>query len=157
QRLLAPPCPGLPDPEDLQLLVGQLPDAVRDELPLPEGVRVVGSLVRGRWRTEVVLDAEGPAEHVRASFRKALKAAGRRRRRFPPPATFEKGFQANDFLAFYRSPRGTDLSLTVRQRPGTPTDVRLDLDYHRQWPETRPKRREQVGLSATPEAEALAR
>jgi hypothetical protein len=156
-RLLAPPYPGLPDAERLQLLVGQLPADVRDELPLPHGIRVVGTLVRGSWDAEVVLDAAVPAERALAALRRCLKAAGWRRRRFPQPAVFRHGFQATDCTAYYRSPRGTALHLLIRGRPSRPTDVRLMLAYHQQWRDLRPKNGNAGASSAAAEAEARAR
>jgi hypothetical protein len=150
-RLLAPPYPGLAAAQEVRLLVGRLPQEVQDEVPLPEGVRVVGSLLRGTWEAEVVLDADRPAGQVFASFRKGLKAAGWRRPRFPRPVIFNHGFQATDILAYYRSRRGTALNLATRGQPGGPTDVRLSLSFHRQWKDLRP----QAGEAARPSAGAV--
>jgi len=88
-RLLSPPYPGAPPAEATRLLVGQLPDDLPFELPLPEGAAVVGSLARGEHLgTEIVLDVNQPPEAVVDFYLKELEALGFTR---PGPAP-ESGF-----------------------------------------------------------------
>ncbi len=80
-RLLA-----LPDPYDQttappSILVGQLPEDLPVEIPIPDGTVVIGSTARdlsrrnGR-RFQIVLDADAPAERFRETYRQLLLTSG---------------------------------------------------------------------------------
>ena len=68
--------PGYRPARDPQLLVGQLPSTFPTEIPLPEGSRVVGSLVQSEEFLEIVLDTPLSAVQVFAFYRERMLAAG---------------------------------------------------------------------------------
>ena len=171
ERLLAPPDPdGGPAVGPPRLFPGRLPDGLPPELPMPDGVVLLGGstqdLGRGRWTTEIVLDAEQPAERFREDYRRRLLAGGWQededwsgpgRHGFVPP-----GLPGLFVRAAHRSPRlrrrlrgrvpglpnlfpdllrlgedGPGLAVTAADRHDAPTDVRLRILYGRRGPRGR--------------------
>ena len=69
-----------PDPqsgEPPHLLVGQLPPGLPFELPLPEHVRLLGSLLQGDASTAIIVfETERSPDEVVAFYQERLKAAG---------------------------------------------------------------------------------
>lgn len=117
--------------------VGEMPQELDAEIPVPDGLSLVGGLVRhDRWHgagdTEVVLDASTAPEAVLASFRELSRssphaAEGWEERRWP--AQREGGFTSEPIgerTVFRSDERGTALIVGAYQRE-TATDVRLLL------------------------------
>lgn len=134
ERLLAPPYPG-PDGQlpTIQLLPGRLPDSLPLQVPIPDGGRLVGSVVRGGQPkgggTEMVLDAPGGAAETLRFYQQALGGQGWTQAPFGPGEP--RGFQptvASTGAAFCQGAQGPWLSLNVVSRPNAPSDVRLRLD-----------------------------
>ncbi|MBV9387350.1 MAG: hypothetical protein JOZ78_13080 [Chroococcidiopsidaceae cyanobacterium CP_BM_ER_R8_30] len=131
RRVLAPQIPDVPARQDLQLLVRQLPPHLPVDLPLPDNVDVVGSVVRGQLSTEIVLDAQQSAEQVFAFYQQRLTAMGWREWQHPQRAG---GFIPSVGLTGIRFQRGSlEPSLQVSTYPllNGLTDVRLFLQSHR--------------------------
>lgn len=124
-RLLAPRYPGFPGPEETQLLVGELPDELPAEVPLPDNAQIVGSLVRGQKSVEVVFDIDQPADRVLDFYREYLTAAGWRELEFLGPPG---GFVSTAFpVTFCQDALDLSLSVTAYPMEEAPTDVRLHL------------------------------
>ncbi|HLH26377.1 MAG TPA: hypothetical protein VK066_27980 [Chloroflexota bacterium] len=132
ERLLAMPYPGptgqQPAPT-VQLLPGQVPDALPFTLTLPPGARVVGSMVRSGGPlagTTVVLDAPGTREDVLGFYERDLEAQGWHAASVGPmPAG---GFQVSGpsiSRTYCQDSGGPSLSVTVFARTPGPNDVRL--------------------------------
>ncbi len=126
-RMLWSYFPGdLESPEDVRLIVGALPDTLPVDVPLPDGCRVVGSMVRGRREISIVLDSDQPAEQVLGFYRERLTAAGWRVPTLPGHGGFTSGFMDRRAIYCWGS-RGPALYVYARPLSGGPTDVRLDL------------------------------
>jgi hypothetical protein len=124
-RLLAPQYTGAPSAEEVQLLIGELPDNLPLELPLPDGARVLGSLVRGD--TEIVLDATQSPEEVIDFYREQLTAAGWEE---PEEPDFSGGFVSSGVgngISLCQSKKGPRFSLRTLESDTGLTDVRLNL------------------------------
>ena len=126
RRLLSAPYPGGPA-EEVQILVGELPADLPIEVPLPEGARTIGSLVRGDRSVQIVLDVDQAADAVVAFYREQLETAGWYELDWPMrPGGF--GFGAEAAMAtFCYSRRGPSLMVTAFEAEGALTDVRLNL------------------------------
>lgn len=68
--------PGAPDPGEIQVLAGRLPEELPVELPMPDDAEVVGSVARGDENVEIVLDVPGEPESVLDAYEERLAAAG---------------------------------------------------------------------------------
>jgi hypothetical protein len=81
-RLLSSEDPVARVVERPRIFVGRLPEAMPVEIPLPDGLDVVGSLLREERNpyddpsVEIVLDASIPAEQVLSAYRERMSAAG---------------------------------------------------------------------------------
>ena len=152
-RLLRSHHPYSASDERPRLFAGSLPDDPTFELPIPDGLVLVGSAVlkepRGRRLTEIVLDTELSADRVRVAYRNLLSAAGwNEDRRTTAPGGFARGprgFLISLSRAVRRSSRGVAadvpglstlfrrdapremLLVSAEERRGAPTDVRLRL------------------------------
>ncbi len=121
--------PGAPDPGEVQVLAGRLPDELPVELPMPDDADVVGSVVRGDENVEIVLDVPGEPESVLDAYGERLAAAGWSEPEFGGPPT--GGFAPADGAfgsTFCRD--GEDPYLTVSAfalGDGDMSDVRLSL------------------------------
>lgn len=121
-----------PRRQNLQLLVGQLPDALPFEVPLPPGSRVIGTLVRSATYSDIVLDVPLPPEQALAFYREHLQAAG-----WAEPKQDRMGhggFVHSSMLAlkhtmlFCKGPDGPSLDFKALAEQGGFTDVRLSLN-----------------------------
>ena len=125
-RLLTPQYPGAPGPEDVQLLVGELPADFA--LPLPDSTEVVGSIVRGGESTEVVLDSSQSAENILTYFAEELTKTGW--------DTFEEPSYGGGFVpsempqnkTFCHDENGLVMWMMALDLQNAPTDVRLNLN-----------------------------
>lgn len=124
--------PGDPRISDPQLLVGQLPGNLLVEIPLPEGSRVLGSLIRSQEHIDIVFDSDLSPEDVLSFYEERMSAAGWNDQEMMRPA--HGGFVHTGFAVsenrrvFCSDPQGA--ALTVSAYPGkhTGSDVRLDLN-----------------------------
>ncbi len=114
-----------------QVVLGQLP-SLPVTLPLPEGSRVLGTLIHGPERAEIILDVPLSAEQVVAYYKERLDADG-----WTEPDTF-RGHRQSGFT-HARFP-GEMNSITLCKDADTPgfniqafsgrgamTDVRIDI------------------------------
>jgi hypothetical protein len=76
QRLLDFRYPGGPEPGEVQILAGQLPEDMPVELPMPRDAEVVGSVARGDQNVEIILDVPGEPQSVLDAYEEQLVAAG---------------------------------------------------------------------------------
>lgn len=149
RRVLAPPFPGAPAPQDLQLLVKQLPAHLPADLPLPDDVDVVGSVVRGQLSTEIVLDAQQSTEQVLAFYQQRLTAMGWRKWQHPQRAG---GFVPSvDLIGICFQHDSLEPSVQVSAYPLLDglTDVRLLLQFHQGLTNAVGPRRSVSGFSST--------
>ena len=150
-RLLGSHHPYVVSPEVPRLFAGALPDDPPFDVPIPDGLTLVGSAAlapRGRRILEVVLDAEMSATRVRGSYRGLLSADGweeDHRTNHGGFVTGPHGFLISFVRNLRRSARGAPVDLpglstifrrdlrrqllivSAEERSGRPTDVRLRL------------------------------
>jgi hypothetical protein len=137
KRLLASEDPVAREVQWPKIFVGRLPEEMPIDIPIPEGLEVVGSLLRDERNpyddpsVEIVLDAGMPAERVRDAYRELMTAAGWSE---PDQRGFGGGFGFRPIgvtALFCRGERGPALYLSARDTAandrGAPTDVRLRL------------------------------
>lgn len=125
--------------EKPRLFLGELPTDLPAEIPVPEGMVLLGGLRRvSPWRGEpeaqVVLEAEAGPEGVYEAFRGHLAGSGWGEKRWPPAERggFVSAGPVPRFLTFCLSPRGPALSVAAYRRGGTgTTEVRLRLEGSR--------------------------
>src|SRR5437879_1261354 len=120
-----------PRVDNPQVLVGELPQNLPGEIPLPEGSRVVGSLIRGPQYATSVVDVELPPEQVLEFLRERLQAAGWQESEFsggPRPGGFTVPGLPAAITTFCLGSRGPGLTVTAHTRENTGTDLRLDMD-----------------------------
>ncbi len=68
--------PNDPRTQNAQILPGQLPDQLPVEIPIPEGSRVLGSLIRNPESIEMLLDTYLPPEQVLTFYRQRMETMG---------------------------------------------------------------------------------
>ena len=114
-----------------QVLIGELPQRLPVEIPLPEGSRVVGTLIRGPQYATSVVDVELPTEQVLKFYRERLQAAGWQESEFLKDR-HSGGFTSpglpDTMTTFCRGSRGPGLTVNAYARGNTSTDLRLDID-----------------------------
>lgn len=128
-RLLTPAFWSDADPQQMQLLVGQAPDAWPADIPLPDHSRIVGSLMRNPRMIEVVIDSDLDPAAVLQFYRDRLGATG-----WTAPHTrrhtggFMHGYnRPRQAALFCRSKRGPSLEVSAARAKDESTDVRLHL------------------------------
>ena len=130
-RLLAHP--GNPMFQNPTLFVGQLPDALPVDLPLPADSRLLGSLQRGEGHVDVVLDTPLSEQEVTAFYRERLSAAGWQEEE-PFPGMRQGGFVHTHFggvgstSCWFQGAHGPMLQVQAFPGQGGRTDARLSLD-----------------------------
>ncbi|MGH2588566.1 MAG: hypothetical protein ACRDJE_26890, partial [Dehalococcoidia bacterium] len=136
ERLLAPSLlgPGA-EPITARLLPGQVPAGLPVDLPMPEGSRLIGSLVRLTGSetsgATVVIEASGTAASILAFYEQVLTAHGWSTAPFAGPGNPPGGLQPTLLpvsRAYCQSTRGPQMSVTVLPRAAGPSDVRMTLD-----------------------------
>ena len=122
--------PGAPEPGDVQILAGQLPEDLPVELPMPNDAEVVGSVARGDQNVDIVLDVPGEPESVLDAYEELLEAAGWSEPEFggPPGGGFVPGDGAfgNAFCREGEEPYLTVTAFTLDD--SDLSDVRLSLN-----------------------------
>jgi len=125
--------PGDPRVMNPQLFVGELPQRLPVEIPLPENSPVLGSLARNPQQFEIVLDSELKPENVTAFYKERLSTLGWSELDWPPRA-MRGGFTTPAVLGlensvqFCRGTRGPGLRIMALPGKEGGTDVRLSLD-----------------------------
>jgi hypothetical protein len=134
ERLLSPPPDVRGEAPRARLFPGALPPGLEIDLPVPPGVRLIGSVQRGAPGSknvvgvEVVLDAPGTPAEVAAFYQRALGERGW----FAPPGGGPPtgGFQPTAgplYRMFCAGSAGPFLTLSVYPVRDGPTDVRLSI------------------------------
>ena len=124
--------------DETRLFTGDQPEDLSTQLPVPEGMTVVGGIVRsglrhGEPETEVVIDAPVSAEAVVETYRRVMRSeewAGRGWTEQVWDPDREGGFASRPVIeraTFCRSRRGPALIVGAHDREDAPTDVRLIL------------------------------
>lgn len=126
-RLLDRREPGALKAEATQLIVGKLPVQLPVELPLPNGSWVVGSLVRNKKQTIIVLNTERYPKHVLNFYRKRLQANG-----WNIPEHYKLGdfkpAHITDYVLFFHDSQDIALWVEAYRVQGLVTSVRLQLE-----------------------------
>lgn len=125
-RLLARHSGGDPTPGEVEILVAQLPEDLPVAVPLPDGAQVVGSLLRGRVGTEIVLDAHQTADQVLEFYEKTMTGEGWIAFAYPTEGGFVPGIGRTG-LTFCSETDDSVLWVGAFEMEDGPTDVRLDL------------------------------
>lgn len=115
-KLIAARYPNLLSEEPPQLLVGQLPPALPFDLPLPEGTRVLGTLLQGDASTAtMVLVTERSPDEVVEFYKERLKAAGWSEEEFPGQQRgfVQSGPMGPSFARFLLGDTGPSLIMTT--------------------------------------------
>ena len=121
-----------------RLFLGELPTDLPAEIPVPEGMVLLGGLRRvrpwwGETDAQVILEAEAEPEGVYAAFREHLAGSEWNEKR--RPLLERGGFVSSGFgtrpLTFCLSPRGPSLFVSAYRRGARTTEVRLHLDGSR--------------------------
>ncbi len=116
--------PECPEGDVTDIFIGEVPDALPVDVPLPPNTDVVGTLLYGEKRAEIVLEAQNTSVSMTNFFETQLE--GWRRVRLPPDQN--RGFisAAESSSAYFC--RGEDTSLGVGTfQKDTLTEVRLGL------------------------------
>ena len=113
--------------EEPVVLLGRLPDGLRNELPLPEGAQVLGSAVHTD-QVEIALDVPLDAEAALEWYRKRLATLTWRELEYNGPSNggFTHSGQS-DRLFFCAGDAGPMLTVAAHPTPEGPADVRLVL------------------------------
>jgi hypothetical protein len=122
------------DPRKLgrtQVLLGQIPSLPVD-FPLPEGSRVLGTLIHGPEHAEIILDMPSPPEQVITFYKERLEADG-----WVEPETFrghrQSGFTHAGFpgemnsITLCKDINTPGFNIQAFSGRGTMTDVRIDI------------------------------
>ncbi len=131
QRMVGDSYPGAPS-QEAQIYVGKLPDKLPIDLPLPDGSRVIGSVVRGEESIQIVLDASQAPDRVLDFYRQRMLAAGWSAQ--DQSAAPSGGFVPSSILTgltLCQSRSGPSLFINASAESGQPTDVRLNLNTNK--------------------------
>lgn len=124
---------------ELRLVPGELPDGLPLPHPLLPGALIIGAVVDGPYAT-ILLDTDHAPKRAAALIQEALVKdgwialeTGRAR------GGFEHANHAHGM--FWRTELGAKLTLNAHAYPGSPTQVRLDLDLTPTGPSSHPDQR----------------
>jgi hypothetical protein len=129
-RLLSRFDPRDADGSTMQLLPGEVPAEVRETLPFPDSIRIVGSMVSPRAVT-VILDAPLSKEQLQAFYDERLLGSGWNK---PEPFDpFPRGGFSHSMMSmpwlqmqyYCRGPKEPYIILQTFEKASAPTDVRL--------------------------------
>ena len=111
-----------------ELLIGQWPDSLSVELPLPDGAEVIASVVTSGQSYRILLDVSQSPAQVRLFYQEQLEAAGWQSRSYGYRAQgfVESGFELTNFLHFCRDTTGPLLGITAGSAQAA-TNVQLNL------------------------------
>jgi hypothetical protein len=112
---------------DTRIMIGLLPEDLPFELPIPEGSRIIGSIVRGDpTGTEIILDAPLDPEEVISFYHEALIEEGWA---VPPEQAYSAGFVSAPWPSHTLCYNDDEvvLAMSAVEIPGEPTDVRINI------------------------------
>ena len=140
--------PGDPRVNDPQLLVGQLPPGLSIEVPMPEGSRILGSLMRSQENIDIVLDCALSPDEVIQFYKERLATTGWNELETTRPmhgGFVHSGFpRLQNHMVFCRGSQGPAFSVDASEGKNSRTDIRLDLDSGSEFsPCAQPNRRHQ--------------
>jgi hypothetical protein len=124
--------PADPRVDDPQLLVGQIPPNLSIEVPIPEGSRILGSLLRSKENIDIVLDCALSPDEVVQFYKERLAAAGWNELETMRPlhggfvTTRAFGFQHH--AVFCLGSQGTSFSVNAQPGKNATSHVRIDLN-----------------------------
>lgn len=124
--------PGDPRITDPQLLVGQLPPGISIAIPMPEGSRILGSLIRSQENIDVVLDCALSPDEVVQFYKERMAGGGWNELESMRPHL--GGFvhsgvpMLRNHIVFCRDPQGPAFSVDAHEGKNARTDVRIDLN-----------------------------
>lgn len=124
--------PGDPRVDDPRLLVGQLPSDLSIEVPMPEGSRLLGSLVRSQENIDIILDCPLSTDEVVQFYRERMAAAGWSELETIGP--HYGGFvhsslpRFHNHIVFCRGSQGPAFSINAYEGKNSRTAIRIDLD-----------------------------
>ena len=114
--------PSYPEGDVADIFIGELPESLAAELPLPPNAQVVGALLYQDNRAQVVLDTQQPPERVTDFFKQQQGWRG-------VGSSESRGFvdaQSNQPTSFCNDDTGRALEIATIRSDRT-TDVRLNL------------------------------
>ena len=130
--------PGEPHTHNPQLLVGRLPDTFPADIPLPDGSRVLGSLLKSAEYVVVVLDTSLPAEEVFLFFNERLLGDGwqtfEQLQGYQQPVLQQRGFAPTPVtgqgtsVIYCKGIGGPTLRVHAAAGSNGLTDVHLEVD-----------------------------
>lgn len=125
--------------DSIQVIAGQLPEQLPVALPLPDGVQVIGSVVREQNDFQILFDVALSPQQVKAFYRQQLLDAGwKEQESF---SELNKGFAnlsalkgfADQETKFSYESQGAELVIETLCEPNNPTFVKctlnLKIDY----------------------------
>ena len=117
--------------EELQLIVGKLPDELPVEVPILENSQIIGSMVNLNKSVAVVVDTEQQEEQVIDFYRQHLLSEG-----WQEDDNFDRGGFYNNFnKIFYLGARGPGINIFTYKTSDRVTEVRLYI-----YPKSRDRR-----------------
>ncbi|HZS77069.1 MAG TPA: hypothetical protein VFA41_10690 [Ktedonobacteraceae bacterium] len=122
--------PGDPRVSNPQLLVGRLPGNV--DIPLPEGCRVLGSLMRSQELVNIVLDSTLTPEAVLQFYKEKLTAAGWKEQETLRPMrggfTHSNAVMFENRMVYCKGVQGPAFTVNAFEGSNGITDVRLEYN-----------------------------
>ncbi len=134
-RLLARPFNIQEEPQP-QLLAGKLPDPLPFNLPLPDGVHIVGSLINSPEEIQILLDVDQSPTEIIAFYTEQMQAAGwsepdfQRRQRQSEGGFVHTFPRPTFYTTFCKGLHGPALGISVigGENKNEKIDVRLHID-----------------------------
>lgn len=126
--------PGDPRVSNPHVLIGQIPEGLPFELPLPPDSIILGTLIRGPESARIILNVDQPPGLVVAWYREHMKEAGVQELEMPGVAQrsgfTQTGIAAGMQATFCYGSRGPSLMVNAlsRDKDEAKADVRLELD-----------------------------
>ncbi len=126
--------PGDPRVNNPHVLIGQIPEGLPFELPLPPDSIILGTLIRGPESASIILNVDQPPGLMLAWYREHMKEAGVQELEMPGVAQrsgfTQTGIAAGMQATFCYGSRGPSLMVNAlsRDKDETKADVRLELD-----------------------------
>nr|MDJ0635749.1 hypothetical protein [Xenococcaceae cyanobacterium MO_188.B29] len=109
--------------EELQLIVGKLPDELPVEIPILESSQIIGSKVDPDKRVTIIFDTEQPKEQVIDFYRQHLLGEG-----WQEDDRFKRGFNYYNYAQiFYLSSKGPAITISTYKALDRPTEVSLTI------------------------------
>jgi hypothetical protein len=131
--------PGTPLGKPVSMLPGNLPSDLSENIPIPDGTEIIGSLVRsdGKYnQVQIILDSPRDPDEVIEFYRSNLSKAGWNESKvfYPESGGFSSAPSMSESATFCRYERkGPSLTVSAYASDGEkPTDVGIQLDTNPQ-------------------------